>query len=107
MRRPWFNYRQEYIPHAYLELCIPPTSDDDVRYFTVHTVWKLKKIEIGLKMFCEISLRDFISTCLNKSKLECWFLKLDFTKSLGDRKILEFSYCDTTFLTTAHLESCH
>ena len=32
MRRPWFNYRQEYIPHAYLELCIPPTSDDDVRY---------------------------------------------------------------------------
>ena len=43
MRRPWFNYRQEYIPHAYLELCIPPTSDDDVRYFTVHTVWKLKK----------------------------------------------------------------
>ena len=38
MRRPWFNYRQEYIPHAYLELCIPPTSDDDVRYFTVHTV---------------------------------------------------------------------
>jgi len=29
MRRPWFNYRQEYIPHAYLELCIPPTSNDD------------------------------------------------------------------------------
>ena len=43
MRRPWFNYRQEYIPHAYLELCIPPTSDDDVRYFTVHTVWKFKR----------------------------------------------------------------
>ena len=22
MRKPWFNYSQEYIPHAYLELCI-------------------------------------------------------------------------------------
>jgi len=26
MRRPWFNYSQEYIPHAYLELCIPMTE---------------------------------------------------------------------------------
>ena len=30
MRRPWFNYKQEYIPHAYLELCIPATEDNDV-----------------------------------------------------------------------------
>ena len=30
MKRPWFNYSQEYIPHAYLELCIPATSDDKV-----------------------------------------------------------------------------
>jgi len=29
MRRPWFNYKQEYIPHAYLELCIPATEDND------------------------------------------------------------------------------
>ena len=33
MRRPWFNYSQEYIPHAYLELCIPATPDNDVRQF--------------------------------------------------------------------------
>jgi len=26
MRRPRFNYSQEYIPHAYMELCVPPTS---------------------------------------------------------------------------------
>ena len=32
MRRPWFNYKQEYIPHAYLELCIPATEDNDVGY---------------------------------------------------------------------------
>ena len=30
MRRPWFNYKQEYIPHAYLERCIPATEDNDV-----------------------------------------------------------------------------
>jgi len=27
MRRPWFDYKQEYIPHAYLELCIPATPN--------------------------------------------------------------------------------
>jgi len=27
MRRPRFNYSQEYIPHAYMELCIPPAAD--------------------------------------------------------------------------------
>ena len=30
MRRPWFDYKQEYIPHAYLELCIPATADNEV-----------------------------------------------------------------------------
>ena len=30
MRRPWFNYSQEYIPHAYLELCIPMTENGEV-----------------------------------------------------------------------------
>ena len=30
MRRPWFDYKQEYIPHAYLELCIPATAENDV-----------------------------------------------------------------------------
>ena len=30
MKRPRFNYSQEYIPHAYLELCIPPTANGDV-----------------------------------------------------------------------------
>jgi len=29
MRRPWFDYKQEYIPHAYLELCIPATADNE------------------------------------------------------------------------------
>jgi len=29
MRRPRFNYSQEYIPHAYMELCVPPTADND------------------------------------------------------------------------------
>ena len=28
MRRPRFNYSQEYIPHAYMELCVPPTKND-------------------------------------------------------------------------------
>lgn len=27
LRRPRFNYSQTYIPHGYLELCIPPTKD--------------------------------------------------------------------------------
>jgi len=29
MRKPWFNYSQEYIPHAYLELCIPATPENE------------------------------------------------------------------------------
>jgi len=29
MKRSRFNYSQEYIPHAYLELCIPPTADGE------------------------------------------------------------------------------
>ena len=29
MRRPRFNYSQEYIPHAYMELCVPPSPDND------------------------------------------------------------------------------
>ena len=29
MKRPWFNYSQEYIPHAYLELCIPATAENE------------------------------------------------------------------------------
>ena len=84
MRRPWFNYRQEYIPHAYLELCIPPTSDDDVRYFTVHTVWKFKKKKKKKKRKKrrekkrkekerkkEIGFKSFV-----KSVLEIWNVKV-------------------------------
>ena len=29
MRKPRFNYSQEYIPHAYMELSVPPTPDGD------------------------------------------------------------------------------
>lgn len=29
MRKPWFNYAQKYIPHAYVELAIPPKYDQD------------------------------------------------------------------------------
>lgn len=29
MRKPRFNYSQEYIPSSYLELCIPPTEDGE------------------------------------------------------------------------------
>ncbi len=29
MRRSGFDYSQTYIPHQYLELCIPATDDDD------------------------------------------------------------------------------
>jgi len=29
MKMPRFNYAQEYIPHAYLELCIPPTAQGE------------------------------------------------------------------------------
>jgi len=28
MKRPRFNYSQEYIPHAYMELCMPPVNGD-------------------------------------------------------------------------------
>ena len=28
MKRPRFNYSQTYIPHSYMELCIPPRDDD-------------------------------------------------------------------------------
>jgi kynurenine 3-monooxygenase len=28
MKRPRFNYSQEYIPHAYMELCLPPAATD-------------------------------------------------------------------------------
>lgn len=35
MKRPRFNYSQEYIPHAYLELCIPPTANGDVNKTTL------------------------------------------------------------------------
>ena len=31
MRKPRFNFSQEYIPSYYLELCIPPTEDGEVR----------------------------------------------------------------------------
>lgn len=29
MKRPWFNYSQEYIPHSYMELSVPPTPEGD------------------------------------------------------------------------------
>jgi len=28
MKKPRFNYSQEYIPHAYMELCMPPVNGD-------------------------------------------------------------------------------
>ena len=42
MRRPWFDYKQEYIPHAYLELCIPATADNDVsrKYFVFQNLYR-------------------------------------------------------------------
>ena len=45
MRRPWFNYSQEYIPHAYLELCIPMTENGDVSVVTIidYVFWTLHK----------------------------------------------------------------
>lgn len=30
MKRPHFNYTQQYIPHGYMELCIPATADGEV-----------------------------------------------------------------------------
>ena len=39
MRRPWFNYKQEYIPHAYLELCIPATDDDNVNKYILEFIF--------------------------------------------------------------------
>lgn len=35
LKRPHFNYQQEYIPHGYMELCIPPTSDGKVNLMFV------------------------------------------------------------------------
>lgn len=31
LKRPHFNYKQEYIPHGYMELCIPATAQGEVR----------------------------------------------------------------------------
>lgn len=31
LKRPHFNYKQEYIPHGYMELCIPATPQGEVR----------------------------------------------------------------------------
>lgn len=31
LKRPGFNYSQTYIEHGYLELCIPPGKDGNVR----------------------------------------------------------------------------
>ena len=31
MKAPRFNYSQTYIPHGYMELCIPPTATGQVR----------------------------------------------------------------------------
>merc|ERR1719244_300556 len=28
LKKMGFNYKQEYIPHSYMELCLPPTADD-------------------------------------------------------------------------------
>ncbi len=43
-REPYFDFSQEYIPHAYLELCIPPDDKTgDV------SVWKNK---FHVKIFC-------------------------------------------------------
>ena len=33
MKKPHFNYNQTYIPHGYMELCIPPTPDGEVSMF--------------------------------------------------------------------------
>ena len=30
LRTERFDYRQQYIPHGYMELCIPPTSEGEV-----------------------------------------------------------------------------
>ncbi|KAK7063146.1 hypothetical protein SK128_003381 [Halocaridina rubra] len=30
LKRNWFNYSQQYIEHAYMELCIPPTPDGEI-----------------------------------------------------------------------------
>ena len=34
MRKAGFNYKQEYIPHLYLELCIPATEKGEVQFVT-------------------------------------------------------------------------
>lgn len=35
IKRPGFNFSQTYIEHGYLELCIPPTENNDVS--TMHS----------------------------------------------------------------------
>ena len=49
MKRPRFNYSQEYIPHAYLELCIPPTANGDV-------INKVKKLNKKLMTLIDLNL---------------------------------------------------
>ena len=53
MRRPWFDYKQEYIPHAYLELCIPATADNEVS----------KGHLISKGLFDVICLESFLTHC--------------------------------------------
>jgi len=42
-KKAYFNFSQEYIPHAYLELCIPQTQQGDVSCH-VNTLLLLKPV---------------------------------------------------------------
>ena len=64
MRRPWFNYSQEYIPHAYLELCIPMTENGEVSsrlyyYLITHKLIGTPIFSLPcLKTTCTFGLED-------------------------------------------------
>ena len=69
MRRPWFNYSQEYIPHAYLELCIPMTENGGVS--CIISNWSSSKTSPTLLIS---SLPCLKTTCTFGLEVNLWWL---------------------------------
>ena len=88
MRRPWFNYKQEYIPHAYLELCIPATKDNDVSYEQTYYIFLYLLIIVKILHFFFI-LAHLYSLCVSPFQEK------------SERGKIEFKcYCSSSMMCT-------
>ena len=54
MKRPMFNYNQHYIEHGYMELCIPPTKDGEVRIKVMYVYFI--NMNLGVNLECQIQV---------------------------------------------------